>query len=489
LNDCGDKRPNTIDCLEWLYYGGGRLITVGNQFYKDGSSYESTGYNDARAGFVRCAETLKRLRELSPNALDWSRYPDISRNEKLLAYSNVYKQAIHALESGDIQGVLAALENPPAASGENSETAVNAALNNLTEQMKSLGTRVSALDDEIREIEAQLQENMLWIPNIPHASTPFGRGEEDNIPWEVQGDLREFDFDPLPHWDLGPMLDIIDFERGVKLAGTRFYILKGMGARLYRALIMWLLDVHTTEHGYTEIYPPFMVREDMMYGAAQFPKFKDVVYYDTESELYMLPTAEVALTNMYRDEILDEEQLPMYFVSHTPCFRREKMSAGRDVRGIKRVHQFEKVELYKFTTPETSYDELEKLTQAAENVCRMLQIPYRRLEIVTGDLGFAAAKKYDIEMWAPGSQEWLEVSSCSNTEDFQARRANVRYRPAGGGKPRFVHTLNGSGLGMVRTLIAVMENYQQGDGSVVVPDVIRPYMGGLDVIEPKSSGA
>lgn len=433
---------------------------------------------------------LAEVEEIKANRNQLNKQMGRFRSNKKLTPAEIIggaQRAIQALEAGDIQGVLAALENPPATDStiENPETAVETAIGDLTEKMKGLGTRAGTLDDEIREIEAQLQENMLWIPNIPHESTPFGKGEEDNIPWDVQGELRDFDFDPLPHWDLGPMLDIIDFERGVKLAGTRFYILKGMGARLYRALIAWLLDVHTTEHGYTEIYPPFMVRAEMMYGAAQFPKFQDVVYSDAESELFMLPTAEVALTNMYRDEILEEDQLPMYFVSHTPCFRREKMSAGRDVRGIKRVHQFEKVELYKFTTPETSYDELEQLTQAAENVCRMLQIPFRRLEIVTGDLGFAAAKKYDIEMWAPGSQEWLEVSSCSNTEEFQARRANVRYRPAGGGKPRFVHTLNGSGLGMVRTLIAVMENYQQSDGSIVVPEVIRPYMGGLEVIEPK----
>jgi seryl-tRNA synthetase len=268
------------------------------------------------------------------------------------------------------------------------------------------------------------------------------------------------------------------------MSGTRFYILKSGGARLHRALINWLLDVHTTQHGFTEVYPPYMLHEEMMYGSAHLPKFRDTMYFDTESGFYFLPTAEAAITNMHRDEIIEEVQLPLYYVAHTPCFRREKMSAGRDVRGLKRVHQFEKVELYKFSTPETSYDELETLTQAAENVCRMLKIPYRRIEMVTGDLGFAASKKYDVEMWAPGCQEWLEVSSCSNTEAFQARRANVRYRPEDGGRPRFVHTLNGSGLGMVRTLIAVIENYQQKDGCIVVPDVLRPYMMGAQVIEP-----
>ncbi|MCZ7540726.1 MAG: serine--tRNA ligase [Anaerolineae bacterium] len=397
------------------------------------------------------------------------------------------RRAVAALSRGDIDGFLAALEapQPPADAGEPSLEAVAAAFDELAGALKALGERVTALDEEIRQVEAALDEHMLWIPNMPHESVPIGQSDADNRIWETQGTLRTFDFTPLPHWELGPALDIIDFERGVKLSGTRFYLLKATGARLYRAMINWLLDLHTTGHGYTEIYPPFLVREEAMFGSAQFPKFRDVVYFDTESELYMLPTAEVALTNMLRDEILDEAQLPLYFVAHTPCFRREKMSAGRDVRGIKRVHQFEKVELYKFTTPETSYAELESLTEAAERACSLLEIPYRRVEMVTGDLGFAASKKYDVELWAPGCGEWLEVSSCSNTEAFQARRANVRYRPADGGRPRFVHTLNGSGLGMTRTLIAVLENYQQADGSVLVPDVLRPYMGGLEAIEPR----
>jgi len=391
--------------------------------------------------------------------------------------------ATEALNRGDIGAALDALEAPPSA-GPAEPEAVQAALDDLAAALKNLGSTAGALDAEIRQVEAELEDHLLWIPNMPHPSVPLGASDADNVVGPVHGALPRFDFTPLPHWDLGPALDIIDFERGVKLAGTRFYMLLGMGARLYRALIAWLLDTHSA-HGYTEVYPPYLVREEMMVGSAQFPKFRDVVYFDAEAELYLLPTAEVALTNMHRDEILDEADLPLYYVAHTPCFRRERMSAGRDVRGIKRVHQFEKVELYKFTTPETSYAELEALTADAERVCGLLQIPYRRVEIVTGDLGFAAAKKYDVEMWAPGSQEWLEVSSCSNTEDFQARRANIRYRPADGGRPRYVHTLNGSGLGMVRTLIAVLENYQQADGSVVVPEVVRPYMGGIEVIEPR----
>jgi seryl-tRNA synthetase len=293
---------------------------------------------------------------------------------------------------------------------------------------------------------------------------------------------KEFSFEPLPHWDLGPTLDIIDFERGVKLSGTRFYVLKGVGARLQRALITWMLDLHIKEHGYTEIYPPFMVREECMWGAGQLPKFLDNIYHDVEDDAWFIGTAEIPLTNLHRDEILAPGTLPLRYVAYTACFRREKMSAGRDTRGIKRGHQFDKVEMYKFTTPETSYDELERLLEDAEDVCRRLGIAHRVVQMCTGDLGFSAAKKYDIEMWAPGVQEWLEVSSCSNCEDFQARRANIRYRPEPGAKTQFVHTLNGSGLALPRVMIAIMENYQQADGSIVVPEVLRPYMGGVEVI-------
>jgi seryl-tRNA synthetase len=285
----------------------------------------------------------------------------------------------------------------------------------------------------------------------------------------------------VPHWDLGPTLDIVDFERGVKLSGTRFYLLKGPGARLQRALITWMLDVHLAQ-GYTEIYPPYMVRREMMVGAAQLPKFEDNIYRDAEEDYWFVGTAEIPLTNLHRDEILLPDALPLNYVAQSACFRREKMSAGRDVRGMKRVHQFDKVEMYKVTTPETSYDELEQLVRDAEAVCQGLELPYRLLEMCTGDLGFQAAKKYDLEIWSPGVEEWLEVSSLSNCTDFQARRANVRYRPERGAKPRHVHTLNGSGLALPRTMIAIMENYQQADGSILVPEVLRPYMGGLDVI-------
>ena len=358
---------------------------------------------------------------------------------------------------------------------------VNSAMDGLVTALKDMSDRYSAYQDDIREVETELTEQMLWIPNLPHDSVPVADSEEANVPWTPEGNFYEFDFEPKPHWDLGPELDIIDFERGVKLAGTRSYILKGMGARLQRALINFFLDM-ARDKGFEEVYVPYIVHEEMLYGASQFPKFRDTVYHDPDAEVYLLPTAEVSITNMHRDEILDETELPLYYVGHTPCFRREKMSAGRDTRGIKRVHQFEKVEMYKFTTPETSYDELESLAEAASDICRALEIPFRRLEIVTGDLGFSATKKYDIEMYAPGCDEWLEVSSCSNTEDFQARRANIRFRREDAKRPLFVHTLNGSGLGMTRVIIAIMENYQQADGSIKIPEVLVPYMGGIEVI-------
>ena len=387
-----------------------------------------------------------------------------------------------AVRAGNIEQGMAYINDPASAPASDASDA-DAALSDLFAELKTLGERISDLDEQVREVEAKLGEHMSWIPNMPHPDVKVGASDADNIIHEPQGEMPSFNFTPQPHWDLGPALDLIDFERGVKIAGSRFYIIKNQGARLYRALINWMIDQHIAR-GYEELYVPFMVREDALYGAAQFPKFKDVVYADPDAELYMLPTAEVAMTFMFADEILDEADLPYHFVAHTPCFRREKMSAGRDVRGIKRVHQFEKIELYKITTPETSYDEMEGLMQAAEHVVQGLKIPYRRVEQVTGDLGFAAARKFDVEMYAPGCDEWLEVSSVSNDEAFQARRANLRYRPADGGKPRYVHTLNGSGLGMTRALIAVMENYQQADGSIQIPEVLVPYMGGLEVIEP-----
>ncbi|MBN1876842.1 MAG: serine--tRNA ligase [Anaerolineae bacterium] len=352
-------------------------------------------------------------------------------------------------------------------------------------EMRQVGDRLSELEQALREVEPAFQVKLLWIPNIPHTSVPVGPDESGNQEVYRRGDPRDFvaeGFVPLPHWDLGPALDILDFERGVKLAGSRFYVLKGMGARLQRALIFWMLDVHTRQNGYTEFYLPFVVKREILLGAGQLPKFEDNLYHDVEDDFWMVPTAEVALTNLHRDEILDADQLPLYYVAYTACFRREKMSAGRDVRGIKRGHQFDKVELYKFVTPEASYNELETMTANAEGLLQALKLPYRRLELCTGDLSFGAAKGYDLEVWASGQNEWLEVSSCSNVTDFQARRANVRYRPEPGAKPRYVHTLNGSGLALPRVMIAIMENYQQPDGSIIVPEVLRTWMGGVEVI-------
>jgi seryl-tRNA synthetase len=354
------------------------------------------------------------------------------------------------------------------------------------EEMRATGERIAHLDETLRQVEARLEEQMLWVPNIPHESVPDGPDDSHNIAHEPAGaPMPQFDFTPRPHWELGPALGVVDFERGVKLSGSRFYVLMGLGSRLQRALIQFMLDFHVTRHGYTEVYPPFMARSYCFTGAGQLPKFADNIYRDAEEDFMWLGTAEIALTNLHRDEILEEGALPLKYVAYTPCFRREKMSAGRDVRGIKRGHQFDKVEMYRFTTPETSYDHLQEMVQDAIDIAAALELPYRVVEMVTGDLGFAASKKYDLEVYAAGSQEWLEVSSISNTEAFQARRANVRYRPADGRRLRFVHTLNGSGLALPRVLIAVLENNQQADGSIVVPAALRPYMGGVERIEER----
>jgi seryl-tRNA synthetase len=349
-------------------------------------------------------------------------------------------------------------------------------------EMRTVGDRIQTLDDRLRLVEMALQDALLQVPNMPHPSVPVGPDESLNVLVRSEGQPRQFDFEPLPHWELGEALGILDFDRGVKLSGSRFYVLKGLGARLQRALITWMLDLHVGEHGYTEIYPPAVVRADCLVGTGNLPKFGENLYHDAEEDLWLIPTGEVPVTNLYREEILDPGKLPIYHVAYTPCFRREKMSAGRDVRGIKRGHQFDKVELVKFVEPESSMDELMALIDNAEEVCRRLEIPHRVVQMCTGDLAFQAAIKYDVEMWAPGVQEWLEVSSCSNFMDFQARRASIRYRPEKGAKPAFVHTLNGSALALPRTMIALLENYQQADGSVIIPEVLRPYMGGVEVI-------
>lgn len=346
-----------------------------------------------------------------------------------------------------------------------------------SDEGRGLRAQLRTLEEEVRNLDKQLEGLLLQVPNIPQPTVPTGKGEEDNVMVRSWGEPKSFDFQPAPHWKLGESLGIIDFERGVKLSGTRFYVLKGIGARLQRALISFMLDLHTTEHGYQEVYPPFMVKRECMTGTGNLPKFADNLYHDEEDDLWFVPTAEVPITNLHRDEIILPGTLPLHYVAYTACFRREKMSAGKDTRGIKRGHQFDKVELYKFTEPSTSNQELEKLVRDAEQVCRKLGLPYRVMELCTAELGFAATKAYDIEMWAPGCDEWLEVSSCSNCGDFQARRANIRYRPSLDAKPQFVHTLNGSGLALPRVLIAVMENYQQADGSIVIPKVLQPYVG------------
>ncbi len=342
---------------------------------------------------------------------------------------------------------------------------------------RQLRARVKALEAEVRSLDKQLEELLLQVPNIPHLTVPVGKDEADNVLVRSWGELPNFDFQPAPHWKLGESLGIIDFERGVKLSGTRFYVLKGLGARLQRALISFMLDLHTTKHGYQEISPPFMVKRESMVGSSQLPKFADGLYHDEEDDFWFVPTAEVPLTNLHRHEIIPPGILPIYYAACTACFRREKMSAGKDTRGIKRGHQFDKVELYKFIEPSTSEQELEKLLNNAEQVCQKLVLPYRIKELCTADLAFQSAKSYDIEIWAPGCGEWLEVSSCSSCGDFQARRAGIRYRPSPDAKPQFVHTLNGSGLALPRVLIAVMENYQQADGSIVIPEALRSYVG------------
>jgi seryl-tRNA synthetase len=347
--------------------------------------------------------------------------------------------------------------------------------------MRQVGDRIAALDEGLRGVENELEQVLYTIPNLPDERVPLGADEHANVVLRTVGEPRSFGFEPRPHWDLGPALGILDFEQGVKITGSRFYVLSGAGARLQRALIAWMLDLHIRQ-GYTEKYTPFMVKAETLRAAGQLPKFYDNLYRDAEEDLWMVPTAEVPLTGLHMGEILEQASLPRNYTAYTPCFRREKMSAGRDVRGIKRGHQFDKVEMYIYCLPEESGAAHERMLSHAEQTCAELGLAYRVLQLCTGDLGFSMAMTYDVEVWSPGVGEWLEVSSVSNAGDYQARRADVRYRPADGGRVRFPHTLNGSGLGLPRTLIAVLENYQQADGSVVVPEVLRPWMGGLDVI-------
>lgn len=395
--------------------------------------------------------------------LDAQRRQAIAQGDELRAQRNQVSRRL-----GQLRG---AGQQPPA---------------DVVADMRQTGERIQSLEGQVQELDRRSQAILLSLPNLPRPDVPVGHTSEANCVVRQWGEPRRLDFTPQPHWDLGPRLGIIDFDRGVKLSGSRFYVMSGAGARLERAAINWMLNLHSGSHGYTEVQLPALVKQEVMEGSGNLPKFADNLYHDAEDDLWLIPTAEVPITNLHRDEILTLDQLPLCYVAQTPCFRREKTAAGRDTRGIKRVHQFNKVEMYKFVAPETSDAELEKLLADAEAVCQGLALPYRVVQLCTGDLGFPSAKSYDLEMWAPGCQEWLEVSSCSNCTDFQARRARVRYRPARGARPEFVHTLNGSGLALPRVIISILENYQQADGSVVVPEALRPYTG-FDRIPPLQS--
>ncbi len=355
----------------------------------------------------------------------------------------------------------------------------------LIAEMKKVSQEMKELDEVIEARERALQEFLLTLPNLPHASVPRGKDSSDNTEVRRWGEISKFDFEPKPHWELGEELGILDFKSGAKIAGARFTLYWDLGAKLERALINFMLDLHTKEHGYREVLPPFMVNRTTMTGTGQLPKFEEELFKVEGTDYFLIPTAEVPVTNIHQDEVLEEAVLPLYYTAYTPCFRKEAGSYGKDTRGLIRQHQFNKVELVKFTKPENSYDELEKLLLNAEEVLKRLRIPYHVVNLCTGDLGFSASKTYDIEVWLPGQNTFKEISSCSNFEDFQARRAKIRYRTSGKSKTEYVHTLNGSGLAVGRTLVAILENYQQADGSVVIPEVLRPYMDGVERIEKR----
>jgi len=355
----------------------------------------------------------------------------------------------------------------------------------LIEEMKKVSQELKGLDSVIEEKEKALQDFLLVVPNLPHPSVPAGKDSSDNAEVRRWGEIPKYDFEPKPHWDIGEELRILDFKSGAKITGARFTLYLDLGAKLERALINFMLDLHTREHGYREVLPPFMVNRTTMTGTGQLPKFEEELFKVEGTDYFLIPTAEVPVTNIHQDDVLEEKMLPLYYAAYTPCFRKEAGSYGKDTRGLIRQHQFNKVELVKFTTPESSYDELEKLLINAEEVLKRLKLPYRVVNLCSGDLGFSASKTYDIEVWLPGQNTFKEISSCSNFEDFQARRAKIRYRIAGKSKTEFVHTLNGSGLAVGRTLVAILENYQQADGSVIIPEALRPYLYGVNRIEKK----
>jgi seryl-tRNA synthetase len=349
-------------------------------------------------------------------------------------------------------------------------------------EMKNVSDRIKELDEKVKSFDQQIYEILIRIPNIPHDTVPVGKDAAANVEIKQWGKLPTKDFKAIPHWDIGEKFDILDFSGGSRVAGSSFINYKGLGARLQRALIYFMLDLHIKKHGYTEVYPPFLVNRESMFGTGQLPKLEEDMYHAAVDDLFLIPTAEVPVTNLMRDQILRGEDMPIYYTAYTPCFRREAGTYGKDTRGLIRVHQFDKVEMVKFVKPETSYDELETLLQNAEEVLQLLELPYRVIALSTGDLSFAAAKCYDIEVWADGISKWLEVSSCSNFEDFQARRANIRFKRDASAKPEYVHTLNGSGLALPRTVIAILENYQTDEGTVIVPKVLRDFMG-TDIIK------
>ncbi|MRX57014.1 serine--tRNA ligase [Bacillus sp. HMSC76G11] len=416
-----------------------------------------------RANFEEVKEKLSHRGE---DLGDFSKFEELDQKRREL----ISKVEVFKSKRNEVSGQIAVLKR------EKQDA------DHLIKEMREVGDRVKEMDDELRVVEAELETLMLSIPNIPHESVPVGETEDDNILHREWGEVPAFAYEPKPHWDVADHLGILDFERAGKVTGSRFVFYRGLGARLERALISFMLDLHIDEHGYTEVLPPYIVNRDSMTGTGQLPKFEEDAFKIAGEDYFLIPTAEVPVTNMHREEILSIDQLPVNYAAYSSCFRSEAGSAGRDTRGLIRQHQFNKVELVKFVKPEDSYDELEKLTGHAEKVLQLLGLPYRVLRMCTADLGFTAAKKYDIEVWIPSQETYREISSCSNFEAFQARRAGIRFRREPKGKPEFVHTLNGSGLAIGRTVAAILENYQQEDGTVIIPEVLRPYMGNREVI-------
>ncbi|RYL94191.1 serine--tRNA ligase [Sporolactobacillus sp. THM19-2] len=414
-------------------------------------------------------EIKKKMDKRGEDLADFRKFPKLDKKRRdLISRTEVLKA-----KRNEVSAQVAAKKR----AGEDAS--------DLITSMRKVSSEIKQLDGELNQVESALHEVMLSIPNIPHESVPVGKDEHDNKPIRFWGEPRKFSYEPKPHWDIATRLDILDFERAAKVTGSRFVFYKGLGVRLERALISFMLDLHEDEHGYTTMMPPYMVNRNSMTGTGQLPKFEeDAFKIADERDYFLIPTAEVPVTNYYRDEILSGDQLPIAYAACSACFRSEAGSAGRDTRGIIRQHQFNKVELVRFVKPEDSYNELEKLTGHAEDVLKRLNLPYRVVSICTGDLGFTAAKKYDLEVWIPSQHTYREISSCSNFEDFQARRANIRFRRAPKAKPEYVHTLNGSGLAVGRTVAAILENCQQEDGSVVIPEALRPYMRNHDVIRP-----